>query len=285
MSTKNVTVTVASVVVAQAGFINWVQGTGHTYTVAVNAQTDYITVTDDTTAAAALATHVAASDPHTGYRLESATIDTADITANAVTLAKLATQADQTFLGNVSGSTAVPVAATVAQVITALQGQVGGLPLFKPLASDFLFTTSNTALQSITGMAFTIGASATEIWWVEVFLRVLAVNTTMDMKVGWDTMPTAATMAWSPEVDGASGSLRDFRSGATGTTPGTLFSETEVPVFGSANNTTQGVHFQGWVFGGGTGGTIQFQGAQNTSNGSQLTAKAGSFLRATKVRA
>jgi hypothetical protein len=46
MSAKNVTVTVASVVVAQAGFINWIQGTGTTYTVAVNAQTDYITVTD-----------------------------------------------------------------------------------------------------------------------------------------------------------------------------------------------------------------------------------------------
>ncbi len=46
MSTKNVTVTVASVVVARAGFINWIQGTGTSYTVAVDAQTDYITVTD-----------------------------------------------------------------------------------------------------------------------------------------------------------------------------------------------------------------------------------------------
>jgi hypothetical protein len=47
LSAKNVTVTVAAVEVARAGFINWIQGTGTTYTVAVNAQTDYITVTDN----------------------------------------------------------------------------------------------------------------------------------------------------------------------------------------------------------------------------------------------
>jgi hypothetical protein len=53
VSAKNVTVTVASVVVAQAGYINWIQGTGTTYTVAVNAQTDYITVTDTVASTAA----------------------------------------------------------------------------------------------------------------------------------------------------------------------------------------------------------------------------------------
>jgi hypothetical protein len=51
-------VTVASVVVAQAGFINWIQGTGTSYTVAVNAQTDYITVTDNATGMAASAVTV-----------------------------------------------------------------------------------------------------------------------------------------------------------------------------------------------------------------------------------
>jgi hypothetical protein len=103
MSTKNVTVTVASVVVAQAGFINWIQGSGTTYTVSVNAQTDYITVTDDVSAsggtaatttftpagsvaavnvqtaieevaseyATADSTHAAAADPHAGYLKEA----------------------------------------------------------------------------------------------------------------------------------------------------------------------------------------------------------------------
>lgn len=39
----------------------------------------------------------------------------------SVTLAKLATQADQTFLGNVSGGVASPIALTVTQVKTALK--------------------------------------------------------------------------------------------------------------------------------------------------------------------
>jgi hypothetical protein len=47
LSTKNVTITVGGNVVARAGFINWIQGSNTTYTVAVNEQTDYITVTDD----------------------------------------------------------------------------------------------------------------------------------------------------------------------------------------------------------------------------------------------
>jgi hypothetical protein len=47
VSAKNVTITVSGNVVATAGFINWIQGTGTTYTVSVNAQTDYITVQDD----------------------------------------------------------------------------------------------------------------------------------------------------------------------------------------------------------------------------------------------
>lgn len=54
MSTKNVTITVGGNVVAEAGFIKWIQGTGTTYTVSVNTNTDYITVTDDATTAANL---------------------------------------------------------------------------------------------------------------------------------------------------------------------------------------------------------------------------------------
>jgi hypothetical protein len=75
MSAKNVTVTVASVVVAQAGYINWIQGAGTTYTVAVNAQTDYITVTD--TAAYSVATDTlwaAAGDLAYGTGNDTATV-------------------------------------------------------------------------------------------------------------------------------------------------------------------------------------------------------------------
>lgn len=51
-------------------------------------------------------------------------VTTTKINANAVTLAKMATQADQTFLGNVSGGAAVPSALTKAQMLTALAGSL-----------------------------------------------------------------------------------------------------------------------------------------------------------------
>lgn len=46
MSTKNVTVTVGGLVVAEAGFINWTEGGDIDYTVAVDTLTDYISVTE-----------------------------------------------------------------------------------------------------------------------------------------------------------------------------------------------------------------------------------------------
>jgi hypothetical protein len=51
VSAHNVDVTVNGNVVASAGFIKWIQGTGTSYTVAVDFQTDYITVTDNATGA------------------------------------------------------------------------------------------------------------------------------------------------------------------------------------------------------------------------------------------
>lgn len=55
-------------------------------------------------------------------------VTTAKINANAVTLAKLATQTDQTILGNVSGGVAVPVALTATQVSTMLNSSGSWTP-------------------------------------------------------------------------------------------------------------------------------------------------------------
>jgi hypothetical protein len=162
MSTKNVTVTVASVVVAQAGYINWVQGTGTTYTVAVNAQTDYITVTDDTTAAAAITAHEALADPHTGYQLETAV-------TTQVTFAKagtLATGAGTFRWYNNTGRTLTLVNAT-ASVGTAPTGaslkcdiNVDAVTCFvatsqtnRPTIAISGFTASTTTFDSISTIA------------------------------------------------------------------------------------------------------------------------------------
>lgn len=55
--------------------------------------------------------------------IQDLAVTTAKIAANAVTLAKMGTQNDQTVLGNVVGATAVPVALSAAQIATLLSGQ------------------------------------------------------------------------------------------------------------------------------------------------------------------
>ncbi len=58
-------------------------------------------------------------------------VQTANITNNAVTLAKLATQANQTILANISGSSAVPTAATLTAIIDNIIGTTQGAILYR----------------------------------------------------------------------------------------------------------------------------------------------------------
>lgn len=200
----------------------------------------------------------------------------------ADTAVKLTAGANDTMLMAASGAATGLKWATTAEVITAITGVTGGLPIIGELASDFNFTVSNTTLQSITGMAFDIGASATEIWLVEVFMELTAANTTMDSKFGFATLPSGATLRLGGVANGANGPA--YGVSAVGVTPGTLGVGTQAVPAGSASG-TYGVLLVAKIYGGGTGGTVQLQGAQNTSDGGQLTAKAGSVLRATKIKA
>lgn len=96
--------------------------------------------------------------------VQDSTVNTASIAANAVTLAKLATQADQTILGNVSGGSAVPSALTIGAGLTGASGTLkSAFPppaAFKNLsikvasnttvtvAADFVATTNGTTYQT-----------------------------------------------------------------------------------------------------------------------------------------
>jgi hypothetical protein len=149
------------------------------------------------------------------------------------------------------------------------------------LAADYNFAQANTTLQDITGLSFTIGTSATEIWLVEVWIEITAPDVNMDSKFGF-TVPAAATMRWQGTGTSAPTAVPSYGIVATGTTPGAIIIES-----GSEPNATlagtNGVAFVGKVYGGGTGGSVQFQGCQNTSVAAQLTALKGSALRATKI--
>lgn len=78
---------------------------------------------------------------------------TANITDNAVTLAKIATQADGTILSNVSGGDAVPAANTINSVLTDLLGSTQGTIIYHngtawtalPVGTDDYALTTNGA--------------------------------------------------------------------------------------------------------------------------------------------
>lgn len=85
---------------------------------------------------------------------------TATIAANAVTYAKLQTQADQTFLGNVSGGTAVPAALTTTQVKTALK-----VPWTGSTTVDFgAFPGQSDTSVAVTGQTGILSGSSLNAW-------------------------------------------------------------------------------------------------------------------------
>lgn len=166
-----------------------------------------------------------------------------------------------------------------------LQGATGGLPYVKPLTGgDFLFALSSTAFQSLTGMAFNIGASATEQWLVQIWVPLNAVNATMDSK--WQfSVPAAATYVLGGAGASNLGSMASSTAwGIQGpASNGPALSTTTLQVGTAA--AIIGVAMTAILYGGGTAGTVQLQGAQNTSDANQLTAKNGSVLTALKIAA
>lgn len=60
-----------------------------------------------------------------------ATVDTADLANNAVTLAKLATQGDDTILANISGGAAVPTASTLTAILDSILGTTQGSVMYR----------------------------------------------------------------------------------------------------------------------------------------------------------
>lgn len=149
------------------------------------------------------------------------------------------------------------------------------------LTSDVGPISTQTVLQTITGLAFPIGASSTEMWEFELWLIANSANATMDLKLGVAALPSGATALWGI-IPGIS-TLAGWAGQAIGATQAALTAGgTSLPVASAANGTF-GVPAHGVVFGGGTAGNVQFQYAQNTSDGGNLTIKAGTLLKARKV--
>ena len=170
--------------------------------------------------------HVAASDPHTGYRLESVPIATPDINNNAVDLTKLLDIATATFVGRTSIGSGDPEVLTVAEATallnlfsSALKGLVpasgGGTANF--LRADGIFATPpgggggiNT-LRKILPQTINAGAGVfTDI--DELTFPVTAgINYAFFFYIAFRSAFT--TTGWKASVNGPAGTL-DFWAGS-----------------------------------------------------------------------
>lgn len=145
-------------------------------------------------------------------------------------------------------------------------------------------TSRNTTavLAADPDLAFTIGASATEIWSFEIFVMVNAANSTMDGQFGL-TGPAAATAFWGFHDNATT--LAGWNPLGTGGVPGNTLTMATSSAFGTGASSaiTTLIYLAGWAFGGGTGGSVALTWAQNTSDAGALILRKGSFLRASKL--
>jgi hypothetical protein len=137
-------------------------------------------------------------------------------------------------------------------------------------------------------MSFVIGASATEVWFLEAYLEYGdAASGVPDIKFGWNTLPASSTIKWgaSSTNSGNQNSVPAYASRDAGSNPVGWLTAASTMLSAVFTTTAGQLGIIGKVFGGGTTGTVQLQAAQNVSDAAQVTVKAGSILRATKVKA
>lgn len=136
------------------------------------------------------------------------------------------------------------------------------------LGSD-VTKNSSTSYSDITGLSFSIGAN--EKWAFELWLIVVG-NSTMDFKMSF-TYPASPSLAkgyWSTILTGVAGDQYADLNGDF--------------VYDLQGSSVQMLPlFRGIILNGSNAGTVQARYAQNTSNGTDLSVKAGSILRTWKL--
>lgn len=152
-------------------------------------------------------------------------------------------------------------------------------PVYSVYKSADESLNTSTTLQNDDALLWAVAAN--ERWYFRLILRLTDVsNGTADFKMGW-SYPTSTTIAWASYSVGG-GSLASWVPGIT-TAPNVVeYVESTTPAFGLTNGNHLMV-FDGIVYVSGTAGNVTFQWAQNTSNGSNVTVKAGSNLFLVKL--
>lgn len=156
-----------------------------------------------------------------------------------------------------------------------------GLVKTAVLTASLTGIKEQTTLQTLTGLGFELGASATEVWLLKYRLVVEAANTAMDIKIGF-TGPTATTTYWGGLGGGSAIAAPSWGAVGAATTPNNVAAIGTTGAYGTAA-ATSGLAIDVSLFGGGTAGTFQIKYAQNTSDAGELKILKGSLYEAVKV--
>lgn len=136
------------------------------------------------------------------------------------------------------------------------------------VAADQILTPSNTTLQNVTNMVATLPGTAGAIFQFEARVFYDA-STAADIKFAF-TIPAAATMRWGVSANGTAGTNPTYGTATA--------SATAIPVGGLGVATVLLAVIYGEVTMGATGGNLQLQAAQNTSDASVTTIFTRSFM-------
>jgi hypothetical protein len=128
-------------------------------------------------------------------------------------------------------------------------------------------SVSNTTMTLDTNLTIPLAVSST----YTVDIRgIFTAASGGDIKLSWGALPSGATFTWSgPSSVSGTGSV--FTGSVTDTWTG------------SGGSTERAFWYSGIITTSTTAGTLQFEFAQNTSNATATTMKAGSWLRLTRV--
>ena len=135
---------------------------------------------------------------------------------------------------------------------------------------------NSTTLQNDDHLSFAIAAS--EVWAFDMFLYFTIASLDPGMKYLF-TLPASCTGTW-----GAIADLTNNIEGSSATTPTMFWAVVATTLAFAPAGKTSSLHRVSGVFINSTNaGTVQFQWAQNSATASNLTLKAGSWMRLTRL--
>jgi hypothetical protein len=141
-------------------------------------------------------------------------------------------------------------------------------------------TNRNTTTTLTDDPDLQVPLDASSVYYVEVFLLLQDTSGgTADFKFGW-TVPSGATFRYGA-IGGTNGQWDNV---GVGTTPSSILSAGSAMAQGGGSAAlTTGLAWFGIAFTDVTSGSLVLQWAQNTSSGSDVTLKRGSFIRYRKL--